>query len=69
MNLLRTALALASILLLTVGYAASQFFALNGRAAEYVALVDKSSLAPVSLLILLAAIVLAFVPDREANDR
>lgn len=69
MKLLRDALALASVLLLAVGYAASQYYALTGRAPEYVSLIDKTPIGVVSLLLLVAAFIFAFIPEREVDSK
>ena len=67
MKLLRNALTLASLLFLTVGYASSQVYALQGRAAEYTALLSQTPVAILSLVLLLAAIIFAFMPDSEGE--
>ncbi|MFZ4506310.1 MAG: hypothetical protein ACOYON_01265 [Fimbriimonas sp.] len=64
MKLLRFILSVVSVLLLGGGYLASQFMALQGRGSEYAQKVDQSSIIQLSLLLLVAAILLAFVPDR-----
>ncbi|MBL8060293.1 MAG: hypothetical protein JNK63_06215 [Chthonomonas sp.] len=51
--------------MLAIGYAASQWFFFNGRAKDYALLVDVPSVRMLSLVILLAFIALAFVPNQE----
>ena len=71
MRTLRTALTAATLSLLCLGYAASQFAYFQGRFVEYAASVDIPPVRMLSGLLLLSAIVLAFIPDRgeEASDR
>jgi hypothetical protein len=66
MRLLRDGLTLAALLFLGAGYAASQFFALTGRADKYASLIDIPQVRMLSLLLLLAAVALAFV--RESRE-
>lgn len=56
-----------TLVMLAVGYAASQWFFFTGRAKEYATLVDVPSLRMLSLIILVALITLAFVPMREES--
>jgi hypothetical protein len=65
MKTLRTALTAAALLLLCAGYAASQIAYFQGRFAEYSAKVDTPSIQHLALAFLIAAIVLALVPDKE----
>lgn len=55
------------IVLLTLGYAASQWMTLQGRAAEWAAKVDVPPIRMLALVLLVGALALAFVPDREAT--
>jgi hypothetical protein len=65
MKLLRLVLSVVSALILGGGFLLSLSFALDGRASEYAARVDQPAIVQLSLLILVAAIVLAFIPDRD----
>jgi hypothetical protein len=58
----RTIMALLSLVLLSLGYAASQL-AYPERAAEYAKWIDQQWAHLLSLALLLIAIVLCFVPD------
>ena len=66
MKTARLALSLVSALILGGGFLAAQWFAFEGRAPEWAQRVDQPSVIILSLAILLAAIGLAFVRDREA---
>jgi hypothetical protein len=65
MNLARLLVVIGSILLLAGGYLASQLAAINGQAADYAAKIDQPSIRTLAALLLVAAIALSFVPDRE----
>lgn len=65
MKLLRLALTVASLGLLALGYAASQFYALTGRAAQYSTLIDVAPVRWLALLLFIGAVVLCFVPEPE----
>jgi len=65
MRTLRTALTAAALCLLCAGYAASQIAYFQGTFAEYAARVDSQPVQRLALLFLTAAIVLAFIKDRE----
>ena len=69
MNLdaIRSGLLGFTLVMLTFGYAASQWFFFNGRAKEYATLVDVPSLRMLSLVLLFAFIALAFVPIKEES--
>ena len=67
MKQVRRLLSVLVVGLLAFGYLASQYAALNGLAPQYAAFVDTSVFKWASLLVLIAAIVLAFVPDREVD--
>jgi hypothetical protein len=58
----RTIMAILSLVLLSLGYAASQF-AYPERAAEYAKWIDQPWARWLSLAMLLIAMVLCFVPD------
>ncbi|HEY0866923.1 MAG TPA: hypothetical protein VGE01_06085 [Fimbriimonas sp.] len=66
---MREALTIAVLLYLAAGYAASQYFALTGRAMEYAKLVDIPQIRLFSLVLLVAAAVLAFVHETETEPR
>ena len=68
MKLARWVLSVVAALLLSGGFLASQWFAYQGRASEYAARVDQPSMVYLSLLLLVAALVLGFLPDREGED-
>lgn len=53
---------------LAVGYAASQYAYFSGRAADYAAVVDQPAVRYVALALLLACIVLAFIPDQGGDN-
>ena len=65
MSFLRYSLTVAALLALAAGYAASQYAFFNGRAAEYAQTVDTPFVKILALLILLVAIALSFLPDKE----
>lgn len=65
MNLARLCVAAAGILLAGGGYFASQAAFFGGTTAQYTQSLDASPLPILSLVLLLAAIALAFVPDKE----
>lgn len=65
MRSLRTALTVAALVLLSAGYAASQIAYFQGQFIEYAARVDSPPVRALSGLILLAAVVLAWIPDRD----
>lgn len=67
MKLARLIVGVLLAVLLTAGYAASQWMTLQGRAAEWAAKVDQPPIRLLALVLLLAATALAFVPDREAS--
>jgi hypothetical protein len=65
MRSLRFRFSTAAIVLLGLGYFASQFFALDRRGPEWMQIVDTPLIVWLSLAMLAGAIVLAFIPDRE----
>lgn len=71
MTNLRTALTALVVALLVLGWGAAAFAAMDGRSSEWAARLDgPATSGPVRLLalvVLLAAIVSAFVPDRESE--
>lgn len=69
MKTLRTALALVTVGLLTVGYFVSQYAYFNGWAADYAARVDVPPVSRLALVIFLAIVVLGFVKERGMDDQ
>ena len=67
MSGIRQLLSYVVLTLLTLGYLASQWAALKGTAHEYAARVDIPQVKLLSLFLLIAALVLAFIPDREVE--
>jgi hypothetical protein len=65
MSSIRKTLSYVVLALLTLGYLASQWAALQGTAPDYSARVDVPPVQTLSLIIFIAALVLAFIPDRE----
>jgi hypothetical protein len=65
MKTVRTALTAAALCLLCAGYAASQIALFQGRAADYAARVDVAPVWNLSGLLLVLAVILAFIPDRD----
>lgn len=68
MNLVRFGLTLFAALLLGGGYAASQYAYFNGRAAEFAAQMDQPAIRWLATLLLIAAIALVFVKDKEIAE-
>ncbi|MEA2552700.1 MAG: hypothetical protein QOJ65_876 [Fimbriimonadaceae bacterium] len=69
MRTLRTALTAAALSLLCIGYAASQWAWLQGTFPEYYARVDSPPVRILSGVLLLCAVVLAFIPDRSEEEQ
>ena len=67
MKTLRTALLLVGAALLTLGYVMSQVAAFQGWAADYARKVDQPPVQKIALILFVAAITLAFIPDTEEN--
>ena len=67
MTRIRTLLTIVTALLLTLGYSASQlaWFAGPDAASEYARKIDQPPVRLLALVLLVAAVVLAFVPERE----
>ncbi len=65
MRNLRLALSLISLVLLLLGYLASQVAALSGEAADYSARVDVAPVRWLALAVLGVAVALSLIPDRE----
>lgn len=68
MKILEWAILVASGALLAGGYALSQFSYFQGRAAQYAKSVDQPSIAMLSAVILLGAIVLYCLRKPEAES-
>ena len=70
MKTLRAAVAVTGAILLTLGYIASQIAAIQGQgaAADYAAKVDQPSIRALALVLLVAALILSCLPDREAKS-
>jgi hypothetical protein len=68
MALVRTAVALITLVLLTGGYAASQLAFMNGTTAQYIAALDASPVPMLSLALLVTMVVLAFVPAEPVAE-
>jgi hypothetical protein len=66
MKLARTVLSAIALLLLGAGYVASQASVLTGSQLSYHAKVDQPPIRMLAMLLLVAAVVLAFIPEREA---
>lgn len=68
MRLLRDCLGVFGAILLIAGYLAAVQASATGQAAEYAAKVDAAPIRSIALLLLLAAIVLSFVPERGETE-
>ena len=68
MRTLRTALTAAALCLLCAGYAASQIAYFQGTFMEYAAKVDTPPIQRLALLLLIAAVILALIEDRNESD-
>lgn len=64
MNAARLAVSLALTVLLAGGYAASQWAALTGQAVDYAKRVDVPTIQALALVLLVAVVALAFIPER-----
>lgn len=67
MQTVRLICAVSSALLLASGYLASLVFYFQGRAPQYTQLMDESPIKYICLVLFLAAVILSFVPDKEAE--
>lgn len=65
MRTLRLAVSGTTVLLLALGYLGSQWAALNGQASDWARRMDEPPVVMLSLILLLGAIVLFLLPDRE----
>ncbi|MBS1708886.1 MAG: hypothetical protein JSS65_09220 [Armatimonadetes bacterium] len=70
MNAIRAAVGWVGVALMAGGYLASVYFALAGDPAPYVKALDASAVPMLSLVLLAAAVVLAFLPSQtdKADD-
>lgn len=69
MKSLRNLLSIIVVGLLALGYAASQLAALQGSGASYAVKIDSPPIQMLSLAILLGSVLLAFIPDKGANEK
>ena len=69
MRTLRTALTAAALILLCAGYGASQVSYFLDTYADYAARVDSPPVQNLALLLLLSAVILALIRDRDSMDR
>ena len=69
MSRIRTLISITILTLLVLGYAASQLAALQGTAEQYAQKVDCPQVQYLALAFLLVCIVLAFIGDKEADEK
>jgi hypothetical protein len=69
MKSLRNLLSMIVVGLLVLGYAGSQVAALQGNGSSYASKIDSPPIQLLSLAILLGCVVLAFIPDKGANEK
>lgn len=67
MRTVRRAFAWVALVLLGGGYLGAMVMALTGRAAEWAEKMDQPPIRLLALLIFLAAVVFAFLPEKEAD--
>ncbi|CAN5586664.1 hypothetical protein BH11ARM2_BH11ARM2_03950 [soil metagenome] len=67
MKTVRKAFSWVALALLGGGYLGAMVMALTGRAAEWAEKMDQPPIRFLALFLLVAAVVCAFVPDREAE--
>lgn len=65
MRLLRDSTVVGAVVLIMLGYAGSQWFALTGRASEWARLIDVPAVRGIAAVLLVAAIVAGAWPERE----
>jgi len=68
MKIARIAITIMAVAQLFGGFLASSMATLNGTQAEYARQIDSPGVRMLATLILVGAIVLAFIPDREAAE-
>jgi hypothetical protein len=68
MKLARLIVATCAFLLLAGGYFASQSAFFSGTTKQYIEKLDKGPVAVLALVLLSAAVILAFIPDSEADE-
>lgn len=68
MKSLRLAVSVIGLILLAGGYFASQFAYWGGTTEAYIKGLDQSFWPLLSLALLVTAIILAFIPDKEAKE-
>ena len=66
---LRFLISVVVLVLLALGYAASQIMTLKGSASEYAKKVDCPPVQWFALALLLLCIVFAFIKDKEADEK
>src|SRR6478609_9523676 len=69
MRTLRTALTAVALCLLCVGYAASQLSYFMGNFVDYAARVDSPPVQRLAALLLLSAVILTFIREKEDPER
>jgi hypothetical protein len=69
MKNIRTLVSVAVLILLPLGYAASQWAALSGTAQEYAEKVDCPQVMWLALFLLVVCIVFAFIKEVEADEK
>jgi len=68
MKTVRMALSALTIGLLGLGFIASQLAGLSGNQMKYAEQVDAAPIRMLALVLLLGAVALAFVPEREESE-
>lgn len=68
MTNLRTALAALVVVLLVAGWGGAAFAAMGGTAADWATRVDAAPVRLLALVVLVAAVAFAFVPDRTEES-
>jgi hypothetical protein len=68
MNFVRSAASILGLLLLSLGYAASQWAYLRGEAAEYAARVDQDSVKVLALVFLLTAVFFSRMKNLDPEE-
>lgn len=68
MKMVRTLISVFGVVLLVLGYGASQYAALTGTAQEYAQKVDCPPIKWLALILLVLCVFMAFIGDREADE-